>query len=72
MVQESHNVNDTLLVKDPITGVKRRVRKLLLYIPIHELHNNLIKLASEGIGGLPEARDNFNNVLISDTRLRVT
>ena len=70
MVQESPNVNDTLLVKDPITGVKRRVRKLLLYIPIRELHNDLVKLASEGIGGLPEARDSLNNVLISDTRLR--
>jgi hypothetical protein len=65
MVQECPNVNDTLLVKDPITGLKTRVRKLLLYIPVRELHNDLL-----GKGGLPEARDSNQNVLISDTRLR--
>lgn len=60
--------NDTILV--PVSGQveKQRVGKLLLEIPIRELHNMMICTQEEG--GLPEARDVNNKVIISDTMLR--
>lgn len=72
-VVESPIANDTLLVKDPATGERVRVAKLLLEIPVRELHNDMIERAIEEGGkggGLPEARDKHGNVLISDTALR--
>jgi hypothetical protein len=67
MVQESPIANDALLHPNPVTGKKERVPKLLLQIPICELHRNLLKLVEEG--GLPEARDENGRALISDTAL---
>jgi hypothetical protein len=58
---------DTLLVRNS-EGIKERVSKLLLEIPIRELHNDLILPPREG--GLADARDASGNVIISDTSLR--
>ena len=57
---------DTLLVRNPETGLKERVGKLLLEIPVRELHNDLI----DDKTGLKEARNEKGEVLISDTALR--
>ena len=64
--------NDTLLVMNEATGQKERVGKLLLEIPVRELHNDLIELPPpEGRGGgLPEARDESGKIVISETALR--
>jgi hypothetical protein len=61
--------NETLLIKDPETSVKKRVAKLLLEIPVRELHNNLVAPVAEG--GLAESRDATGAIIISDTNLRV-
>jgi hypothetical protein len=57
---------DTLLVRNPDTGVKERVGKLLLEISVRELHNDLL----DDKKGLKEARNEKGEVLISDTALR--
>jgi hypothetical protein len=58
---------DTLLVTNA-QGVKERVSKLLLEIPIRDLHNDLILPPREG--DLADAQDSSGNVSISDTSLR--
>jgi hypothetical protein len=58
---------DTLLVRNK-EGIKERVSKLLLEIPVRELHNDLILPPKDG--GLAVARDVSGNVIISDTSLR--
>jgi len=68
MVVESPIANDALLKLNLVTGEKERVPKLLLQIPVRELHNDLLKPVEEG--GLLEARDNNGRALISDTALR--
>ena len=59
---------DCLKIK--IAGSKETLStpKLLLQIPIRELHNDMIKSPDDG--GLPEAFDANGNVIISDTTLR--
>ncbi|KAL3913497.1 MAG: hypothetical protein SGPRY_007959, partial [Prymnesium sp.] len=50
-----------------------RASKLLLEIPMRELHNNLIELQVEkggNGGGLPDVRDGQGKILMSDTVLR--
>ena len=61
--------NETLLINDPETSKKNRVAKLLLEIPVRELHNNLVAPVEEG--GLAESRDATGSIIISDTNLRV-
>jgi len=58
----SPQMRDTLIING------ERVGKLLLEIPVRELHNCMIKPAEEG--GLPCVRDTSNKVLVSDTSLR--
>ena len=60
-------VNDTLIVRNPITNIKERVGKLLLEIPVRELHNDLIEPIERG--GLAEAWKD-GKVIISDISLR--
>jgi hypothetical protein len=60
-------VNDTLFVQNPITKVKERVGKLLLEVPVRELHNDLIEPPERG--GFVEAWQD-GKVIISDTSLR--
>jgi hypothetical protein len=68
MVIESPISNDILLKLNPVTGIKERVPKLLLQIPVRELHNDLVKPIEEG--GLLKARDENVIALISHTALR--
>jgi hypothetical protein len=43
MVIQSHLASDTLLVSDPESpGNKKRMNKILLQIPVRELHNDLV------------------------------
>jgi hypothetical protein len=60
-------VNDALLVRNPITKVKERAGKLLLEIPVCELHKDLIEPPEKG--GLAEAWKD-GEVIISDASLR--
>ncbi|OEU12947.1 hypothetical protein FRACYDRAFT_243199 [Fragilariopsis cylindrus CCMP1102] len=69
MVIQSPLASDTLLVPDgTIRGVKKRVNKILLQIPVRELHNDLID--ADPLIGLAGARDCNGKILISDTKLR--
>ena len=65
-VVQSPIVNDTLLTKNR-QGVKTPVPKLLLRIPVCELHNDMIKPVSEGGFGL--AHNFAGEVQTSDTSL---
>ncbi len=60
-VIDSPIARDTLLIKDPETGQKKRTGKLLLEISVRELHNNLLE---------PTVNGGLGEVLISDTALR--
>ena len=65
-VCESPIARDNLLITDAVSGVKRRVPKLLLECSTQKLHNELI--ASPDDGGLLVARHaSTNNVINSDT-----
>jgi hypothetical protein len=58
-----------LLVSDlESPGNKKRMNKILLQIPVWELHNDL--LSNDPLIGLPGVRDCRGNILISDTKLR--
>ena len=58
-------VQDTILVRDKLTGKKnQRVGKYLIQIAMRELHNDLTKSKNEG--GLSEVW-NENKSLVSDT-----
>jgi hypothetical protein len=60
--------NETILVTDPETSEKCRVSKLLIEIPIRELHCNLVEACEKG--GLLESRDDKGRIIVSDTTLR--
>jgi hypothetical protein len=67
-VVESPIVNETILVKNIVTGQKERVNKLLLQISIRELHNDMLLPPDQG--GFAEAWDERGAARISDTALR--
>jgi hypothetical protein len=60
--------NETILVTTPENSEKIRVPKLLIEIPIRELHCNLVEAPEKG--GLLESRDAAGNIIVSDTTLR--
>jgi hypothetical protein len=60
--------NETILAKQPGSNKKHRVPKLLLEIPVRELHNPLVAPLDQG--GLPQCRDANGNVIVSDTSLQ--
>ncbi|OEU12086.1 hypothetical protein FRACYDRAFT_244336 [Fragilariopsis cylindrus CCMP1102] len=69
MVIQSPLASDTLLVPDNNNpGIKKRINKILLQIPVRELHNDL--LDADPLIGLASVRDCAGNILISDTKLR--
>ncbi|OEU18324.1 hypothetical protein FRACYDRAFT_236601 [Fragilariopsis cylindrus CCMP1102] len=69
MVIQSPLASDTLLVPDANNpGTKKRINKILLQIPVRELHNDLID--ADPLIGLASVRDCAGNILISDTKLR--
>jgi hypothetical protein len=67
-VRPSPITRDTLLVKNKVTGEKERVGKLLLEIPVRELHNDMLLPVNKG--GFAGAFDENGSVIISDTTLR--
>jgi hypothetical protein len=67
-VVESPIVNETIFVKNIVTGQKERVNKLLLQISIRELHNDMLLPPDQG--GFAEAWDERGAARISDTALR--
>jgi hypothetical protein len=60
--------NETILVKEPGSNEKRRVPKLLLEVPVRELHNLLVAPLDQG--GLSQSRDADGKIIVSDTTLR--
>jgi hypothetical protein len=50
-------------------SVKKCVAKMLLEIPVWELHNNLVAPVEEG--GLAESQESTGAIIISDTNSRV-
>jgi hypothetical protein len=69
MVVDSPISNDTLKIHDEETGKKTKtVGKLLLQIPIRELHNDLVLAAEKG--DLPGLLDLNGRIVVSDTSLR--
>jgi hypothetical protein len=69
MVIQSPLASDTLLVSDRNNpGSKIRKNKILLQIPIRELHNDM--MSDDTLIGMKGVRDCEGNILISDTKLR--
>jgi hypothetical protein len=60
--------NETILVKEPGSNEKRRMPKLLLEIPVRELHNLLVAPLDQG--GLSQSRDADVKIIVSHTTLR--
>ena len=67
-VVQSLVANDCLKVKIDGPTEPQLVTKLLLQVYVRELHNNLVSATK--YGGLKEARDEDDNILISDSTLR--
>jgi len=67
-VVQSPIANDTIQVYNPETEKKEPKPKLLLMVPVRELHNDLAQ--PEERGGFKYAYDERGKLLISDTMLR--
>ena len=67
-VVQSPIVNDCLMVKIDGYTEPQPVPKLLLKVSVRELHNNIV--SGKKYGGLKEARDEDDNIIISDSTLR--
>ena len=67
-VKESPIASDTLLIEDPETKQRKRIHKLILEIPIRELHNDLVAAAERG--DLGEGFFHNGRFVITDTSLR--
>ena len=66
-VVQSPMVNDCLKVKIDGPTEPQLVPKFLLQVSVIELHNNLVSATIDG--GLKEARDKDDNIIISDYTL---
>ena len=64
-VLQSPIVNDFLKVKLVSHTEQQLVTKLLLQVSVRELHNNLVR--DKYNGGLKEARNEDNYIIISDS-----
>ena len=64
---QSPIANDCLKVKIDGYTEPKLVPKLLLHVSVRELHNNLVSATEYGI--LQEARDEDDNIIISDSTL---
>ena len=67
-VVQSPIVNDCLKLNIDGHTEPQLVPKLLLQVSVRELHNNLV--ISTIYGGIKEARDEDDNIIISDSTLR--
>jgi hypothetical protein len=66
-VRPSPITSDTLLVKNKVTGEKERVGKLILEIPVRELHNDMLLPVNKG--GFEGAFNASGVPIISDSTL---
>ena len=66
-VVQSPIFNDCMKVKIDGHTEPQLVPKLLLRVSVRELHNNLVR--DTIYGGLKEARDEDDNIIISDSSL---
>ena len=60
-------INDGLKLNIDVKTEPQFVPKLLLQVSVRELHNSLISDTSDG--GIKEARDTENNIVIRDSTL---
>ena len=67
-VVQSPIANDFLKVKIDGHTEPQLVPKFLLHVSVRELHNNLVIATKDG--GIKEARDEDDNIIISDYTLR--
>ena len=67
-VRPSPITRDTLLIRNKATGEKERVGKLLLEIPVRDLHNDMLLPVNKG--GFAGAFGEDGAIIISDTTLR--
>ena len=67
-VVQSPIANDCLKISIYGHSEPQLVSKLLLQVSVRELRNSMLSLPEEG--GLKEARDARNNIIISDSTLR--
>jgi hypothetical protein len=67
-VRPSPITRDIILINNKVTGEKEQVGKLLLEIPVGELHSDM--LLSVNKGGFAGAIDESGAIIISDTMLR--
>ena len=67
-VVQSPIVNDCLKVKFHGYTEPQLLPKLLLQVSVREIHNNLVSATKDG--GLKEAIDEDDNIVISDSKLR--
>ena len=65
---KSSIANDCLKVKIYGYTEPQLIPKILLQASVRELHNNLVSATK--YGGLKEARDEYDNIIISDSTLR--
>ena len=66
-VVQSPIANDCLKVKIDGHAEPQMVPKHLFRVSVREIHNNLV--SDEDHGGIKEARDEENNIIISDSAL---
>ena len=66
-VVQSPLVNDCLKVKLDVHTEPQLVPKFLLQVSVRELHNKLVSATKDC--GLKEARDEDDNIIISDSTL---
>ena len=66
-VVQSPIVNDCLKVKNDDHTEPQLVPKLLLHVTVRELHKHIVSTAI--YGGLKEARNEDDNIIISDSTL---
>ena len=67
-VLKSPIANDCLKVKSDGYTEPQLVPKHLLRVSVRELHNNIFSATKDG--GLKEARDEYDDIIISDSTLR--
>ena len=60
--------NDCLKLKVDGYTEPQLVPKILFHVSVRELHNNIVSATKDG--GLKEARDEDDNIIISDSTLR--
>jgi hypothetical protein len=67
-VSESPNASDSIMVKCPITGKKKKERKCFYMFSVRDIHTELVKPVNQG--GFAGVYNEEGKLIISDTTLR--